>query len=63
MPSVAHFLYIPMVIMVGIVIGFVLGGRAARDAQAAQARADEDKASRRAARLGARSEGDRSAGS
>jgi Na+/glutamate symporter len=27
-----HFIYIPMILTVGLVIGFILGGRAARDA-------------------------------
>ena len=49
-PSTAHILFVPGVLMVGVVIGFVLGGRAARDAEAAKARADEAKARRRAAR-------------
>ena len=50
MPSTAHLIYIPAVLLFGIVIGFVLGGRAARDAQAARQRAEESKAARRAAR-------------
>ncbi len=50
MPSAAHFIYIPAVLMVGLVIGFVLGGRAARDALASQARREQAKAERRAAR-------------
>ena len=50
MPPVAHIIYIPVVLLIGIVIGFVLGGRAALDAHAAQARAQEEKAARRAAR-------------
>jgi hypothetical protein len=29
-PSIAHVLYIPGVLLVGIAIGFVLGARAAR---------------------------------
>ena len=58
MPSVAHFLYIPMVIMVGIVIGFILGGRAARDAQVTRERAEAEKAARRAARLAKQGGGD-----
>jgi hypothetical protein len=49
-PPVSHFLYIPMVLVIGIVIGFILGGRAARDAQAATERAAEAKAARRLAR-------------
>lgn len=50
MPSAAHFIYIPAVLIVGLVIGFVLGGRAARDAFASQARREQAKADRRAAR-------------
>jgi hypothetical protein len=49
-PSAAHFLFIPAVTLLGVVIGFVLGGRAARDAAAVQERADEARAARRAAR-------------
>lgn len=30
MPSVAHILYIPGILLLGIAIGFVLGARAAR---------------------------------
>ena len=50
MPPVSHFLYIPSVLILGIAIGFILGGRAARDAEAARKRADDAKAARRAAR-------------
>jgi hypothetical protein len=35
MPSAAHFFYIPGVLLVGIVIGWILGSRAAADAFAA----------------------------
>jgi hypothetical protein len=49
-PSTAHILFVPGVLMVGVVIGFVLGGRAARDAEAARVRAEEAKAKRRAQR-------------
>ena len=38
MPTAAHFLYIPAVLLLGIVIGWILGSRAAADAYAAQAR-------------------------
>jgi Tfp pilus assembly protein PilF len=38
MPSAAHFLYIPAVLLLGIVIGWILGSRAAADAYAAQIR-------------------------
>ncbi len=30
MPSVAHFLYIPGIFLMGIALGFVLGARSAR---------------------------------
>jgi hypothetical protein len=32
----AHFIFIPGVLLIGIVIGWILGGRAAADAYAAQ---------------------------
>jgi hypothetical protein len=38
MPTAAHFLYIPGVLLVGIVIGWILGSRAAADAYASQLR-------------------------
>jgi hypothetical protein len=38
MPTAAHFIYIPFVLLVGIVIGWFLGSRAAADAYAAQIR-------------------------
>ena len=50
MPTTAHFIYIPAVLSLGVVIGFVLGGRAARDAQVAQAARDAARAARRAAK-------------
>jgi Tfp pilus assembly protein PilF len=37
-PTAAHFLYIPAVLLLGIVIGWILGSRAAADAYAAQLR-------------------------
>ena len=47
MPTAAHFIYIPGVLLVGIVIGWILGGRAARDAFAAELRRREERAARR----------------
>ena len=38
MPTGAHFIYIPGVLVIGIVIGWILGSRAAADAYAAQLR-------------------------
>ncbi len=38
MPTAAHFLYIPGVLILGVVIGWILGSRAAADAYASQVR-------------------------
>ncbi|MEO6213567.1 MAG: hypothetical protein ABIP65_08065 [Vicinamibacterales bacterium] len=43
----AHFIFIPAVILVGIVIGWILGSRAARDAYAAELKRREERAARR----------------
>ena len=48
MPTAAHFLYIPAVFLIGIVVGWILGSRAAADAYAAQQRKQEAKARRSA---------------
>lgn len=50
MPTAAHVIYIPAMLMFGIVIGYFLGTRAARDAMAAEQARREAKAARRAAR-------------
>ena len=36
--SSAHFVFIPVVLFVGVVIGWVLGSRAAQDAMASELR-------------------------
>ena len=38
-----HFIFIPATILVGVVIGWVLGSRAARDAYAAELRRREER--------------------
>jgi hypothetical protein len=38
MPTAAHFLYIPGVMLLGVVIGWILGSRAAADAYASELR-------------------------
>lgn len=43
LPSAAHFIYIPFALLVGIVVGWVLGSRAARDAYAAELKRRERK--------------------
>jgi hypothetical protein len=42
MPS-SHFIFIPGVLMVGVVIGWILGARAAKDAYAAELKRRERK--------------------
>jgi len=44
--SAGHFIFIPAVMLVGIVIGWILGSRAARDAYAAELRRREERAGR-----------------
>ena len=38
MPNAAHFIYIPAILLIGVVIGWILGSRAAADAYAAKLR-------------------------
>ncbi len=47
--TAGHFLFIPSILVVGIVIGWILGSRAACDAFAAELRRREDRAARKAA--------------
>ncbi|HUQ88953.1 MAG TPA: hypothetical protein VM096_15455 [Vicinamibacterales bacterium] len=42
-PTAAHFIFIPTVLLIGVVIGWILGSRAAQDAYAAQLRKAEGK--------------------
>jgi hypothetical protein len=42
--SAAHFIFIPATLLIGIVIGWVLGSRAAQDAFAAELRRREERA-------------------
>jgi hypothetical protein len=46
--TAGHFIFIPSVLMIGIIIGWILGSRAARDAYAAELRRREERARRRA---------------
>ena len=45
MPS-SHFLFIPAVLLIGVVIGWILGSRAAKDVYAAELKKREARASR-----------------
>jgi hypothetical protein len=53
MPS-SHFIFIPGVLMVGVVIGWILGARAARDAYAAELRKRERKSKSQQSGVGSR---------
>jgi hypothetical protein len=43
MPTPAHFIFIPGVLLIGIVIGWILGSRAAADAYASELRRQQQK--------------------
>jgi len=45
--TAAHFIYIPAVLVVGLVIGWILGSRAAADAYAAELRRREEREARK----------------
>ena len=49
MPA-THFIFIPAVLLVGIVIGWILGGRAAREAYAVELKRREERATRASGR-------------
>jgi hypothetical protein len=49
--SAAHLIFIPATMLVGLVIGWILGSRAARDAFAAELRRREERANRDKPRL------------
>jgi len=44
--TAGHFIFIPAVLVVGMVIGWILGSRAARDAYEAELRRREEKLKR-----------------
>jgi len=46
--TAAHFIYIPAVLVVGVVLGWILGSRAAADAYAAELRRREERERRKA---------------
>jgi hypothetical protein len=49
-PPVSHVIFIPAVLLIGIVIGWILGSRAAQDAYAAELKRREARDRDRAAR-------------
>jgi hypothetical protein len=44
--TAGHFIFIPAVLLLGIIIGWILGSRAARDAYAMELRRREEKAAK-----------------
>lgn len=45
--TAGHFIFIPAVVLLGIVLGWILGSRAARDAYAVELRRREERSKRR----------------
>ena len=45
--TAGHFIFIPAVLLIGLVLGWILGSRAAKDAYAAELRRREELAARR----------------
>ncbi|HXI61036.1 MAG TPA: hypothetical protein VNO55_33490 [Polyangia bacterium] len=52
-PPSSHFIYIPVIFVLGIAIGFMLGSKATRDAFAFEQRKADERAARKAARQAA----------
>lgn len=42
-PTASHFIFIPVVLLIGVVIGWILGSRSARDAYLAEMRRREQR--------------------
>ncbi|HVY37721.1 MAG TPA: hypothetical protein VHM31_07290 [Polyangia bacterium] len=53
LPPSSHFIYIPIVFILGIVLGFMMGAKATRDAIALEARKAAEREERRARRQAA----------
>ena len=45
--TAGHFIFIPSVMLIGVIIGWVLGSRAARDAFAQELKRREERAQRK----------------
>lgn len=50
LPPSSHFIFIPVVLVLGIVLGFMLGSKATRDAIAFEEKKAAEREARRAAR-------------
>lgn len=49
-PTAAHFIFIPAVLIIGLVIGWILGSRAAQDAMAMELRRRDERREKSEAR-------------
>jgi len=45
--TAGHFIFIPAMLLVGLIVGWILGSRAARDAYSAELRRREEQAARK----------------
>ena len=54
LPPSSHFIYIPVIFLLGIVLGFMLGAKATRDQIALDARKAAERDARRAERAARR---------
>jgi hypothetical protein len=50
LPPSSHFIFIPAVLLIGVVLGWILGSRAAKDAYLAELKKREDRAKSKAER-------------
>ena len=50
MPPSSHFIYIPAIFVLGIVLGFIFGSRATRDAYRLEQKAADERARRQVER-------------
>ena len=50
LPPSSHFIYIPAIFVLGIVLGFIFGSRATRDAYRLEQKAADERARRQAER-------------
>ena len=48
--TAGHFIFIPAVLLVGMVLGWILGSRAARDAYAAELRRRDERLAKKGSR-------------
>ena len=62
LPSSSHFIYIPMMLLLGLVLGFIWGAKATREAYTIEAKRAEERAQRKAARAAEREATARPAG-